>query len=495
MVKKKVKVKKKKEYDSLDTEFYQNAPVSQFGSFLELSDLGNAWRFVESGCSLLYDKTKGKWLNWDGCRWNIKTGDTIAQQQAEKIAKGITDEAKEHQNPLSKKKFYTWALISQRTSSIDNILKLAQRIKCFVTYTSDYDKDPWLLNCLNGTIDLRTGKLQEHNHEDKITKLCPVEYPTHWDSAWIKQEEELSLWYEFLENITDGDKQFEKYLQLAAGYSLTGDTSLEIFFMLLSSKARTGKSTFIDALTSVMGNYAVVCSFETFLKHKHSGGGHRADVARLQGARLVAAVEMDRGKSLSEGLIKSATGGDKTAAAYKYGDWFEYKPQYKLWLAANQTPRVSDTDEAMWERIKRLPFEHFFTKKKRNPKVKKELSNPKVAGPTILYWMVQGCLEWQKNPRRLKEPRAIRQATQTYRNEMNPLKTFFEDCCVFSDSSWSPRAEPYDEYKEYCRKSGIKYPLKQREFNERLEGENCRKDRKYVLNKQIKVWLGVKIQK
>jgi len=254
----------------------------------------------------------------------------------------------------------------------------------------------------------------------------------------------------------------------------------------------TGKSTFLEALKAALGNYAVTADFETFLK-RYQVGAPRPDIARLAGARAVMAIETDKGKRLAEGLIKLLSGGDTITARHLYKEDFEFKPQFKLWLAANDAPKVSDTDTALWRRMLRVPFNHHIPKRKQKPEVKKMLSNPKIAGPTILFWAVQGCLDWQKNG--LKIPSAVQHSTREYRKEMNPLKTFFEDCCIFSENNCSPCSQPYEAYLKYCKENGVKYPLKRPEFNKRLEDEGCYRTRKTLMKKQIKVWIGVKIQK
>jgi len=481
----KVKIKKKIIPISPYTqEFYEEAPQSQFGPFLETSDLGNAWRFASTG-NLKFNHSSGRWLNWDGRRWNERTGISYALREAAKIVKNILEEATKQNDFQGKGKLLRWALFSQRKNSIENMLDMVQHFKRYETYASDFDKDLWLFNCLNGTLDLRTGKLREHRQEDMITKLCPVEYDEFID------EYRCELWYEFLDTITDSDKSFQKFLQQVAGYSLTGDTSEERVLFIYGRDA-TGKSTFIEALKATLGDYVMTADFETFLRH-YQVGSPRPDIARLTGARAVMSIETDKGKQLAEGLIKILSGGDTVTARHLYKEEFEFKPQFKIWLAANDAPKVSDTDTAIWRRLLRVPFNHHIPKREQKPEVKKKLSNPRIAGATILFWAVQGCLDWQKN--RLKIPEVVRQSTSEYREEMNPLKIFFEECCEFSESNCAVRSRLFDAYLEYCRENGIKFSMKQQEFNKRLEEEGCYKERKMIEGKQKKVWIGVKIQK
>ena len=302
------------------------------------------------------------------------------------------------------------------------MIELAQSEDGIPIELSQLDADPMLLNCLNGTIDLRTGELLKHDRDHLITKIAPVEYDLN---------AEHPIWQRFLETATDGDHELMSFLQYAAGYSLTGDVSEEKLFFI-HGPAASGKSTFIEALKSVFGDYSKTADFETFLS-RNFVGGIRNDVAELAGARLVSSIEVDEGKKLAEGLVKLITGGDTVRARFLYQESFEFIPQFKLWLVANHKPAVNPDDLAMWRRIIVIPFKHVIPENERDPQVKAMLKNPKEAGAAVLAWAVQGCLRWQEYG--LCVPKTVRDETEDYKKEMDPIKQFLDECCVIDGSA------------------------------------------------------------
>jgi len=327
-----------------------------------------------------------------------------------------------------------------------------------------------------------------------ITKMCPVNY---YENLIFDPDnlDYCELWYTFLDEVTQEDKEFQKYLQLAAGYSLTGVTDLDIFFMLLGS-TKTGKGTFINSLHKTLGDYGKTTSFEMLLEKKFgSGGGHRADVAELVGARLVIASEADENQKFNVAQIKSMTGGDPISAAFKYGRWFEFMPQFKLWLATNAAPYIPQKDEAMWERIVRLPFERHFNKTERKPEVRTTLTNPAIAGATILHWAVKGCLLWQKNSQRIKPPKIIEKAHQDYKDEMNPLKDFIEERVSENKGFSATCKSTWYSYEHFCRENGIQYPLKRTKFRKELLVLGYKRGRKRVKKGRVWIWKNVTVSK
>ena len=442
---------------------------------INLTDLGNARRLVRRhGADLHYCYAQGRWLAWDGRRWRENdTGEV--QRQAKETVTSIYAAAADEPDEAARKALAKWAMSSESRNRLDSMIALAQSEPGVPVRPTDLDANPWLLNCLNGTIDLRTGELREHRREDLITKLAPVEY----DPA-----ARLDLWDTFLAEATGGDRELAAFLQRAAGHSLSGDTSEDILFFVYGP-TKAGKSTFLEALKETLGDYAVSADFETFLQRNFIGGP-RNDIARLAGARFVVSIEVDEGKRLAEGLIKTLTGGDTIAARFLYKEAFEYHPAFKLWLAANHAPKVRDDDEAMWERILTVPFEHTVPRDKRDPQVKATLRTPAFAGPAILAWAVQGCLIWQREG--LGVPPAVERATKAYRDAMNPLKDFFTECCVFGPTLWAATADLRRVYDEWCKERGDRLVNGNR-FAEKLKAHGCESTRNTKGNKRG--WLGI----
>ncbi|MCP4257850.1 MAG: DNA primase [Planctomycetes bacterium] len=452
------------------------------------TDAGNAERFAgQYKAMIVYDHNRNKWLCFDGKRWNEQIGNVKAGRFAIRTARSILEEASRIDDEDQRKKLVAWAFKSKAAGRLQAMQNIAKKLPLISTYSDCFDNDKFLFNCLNGTIDLRTGKLRRHDPKDMITKIAPVIYDP---------DAKFELWDNVLKTAFDGDETLLNFVQRAFGYSITGDISEEKLF-LVHGDAASSKSTILEAIKSTLGQYAQIADFESFLKQRVSSHGPRNDIATLAGARFVVSIEVDEGKHLAEGLIKMLTGGDTIRARFLFQESFEFLPQFKLWLACNHAPIVNDADEAMWRRILLVPFNHVVPKNKRDPRVKAVLRDPKVAGPAILAWLVRGCLERQKSG--LIIPQSIEEATGQYRDEQDPLKEFFEDECELAPDAFVPVMEMRQKYDEWAKASGIKWPLSPRKFNKRMESRGCRRvAKKYIDNagetKTGKCWIGVTIK-
>jgi len=462
--------------------FKTQATVETATAF-NLTDSGNAERFTRR-CKdrIRYDWNRGLWLFYDDRRWNVETGNEMAYRFAFETARGIILEA-DGRAYVERQKLVEWAHRSEGAARLAAILTIARSLAPLGSYTTQYDRDNFLLNCANGTIDLRTGKLRAHRPEDMITKLAPVAYDP---------EAKLDLWTKFLQTVTQGDERMQDFLQMAVGYSVTGDTREDKLF-LVHGPAASGKSTFLEAIKATLGDYAVTADFESFLQRNQTPGV-RCDIARLYGARFVVSIEVEEGRKLAEALVKSITGGDTITARHLYRDFFEFTPQCKLWLAANDAPRVSDTDTGLWRRILRVPFEHTIPKAERDPVVKTVLRDPQFAGPAILTWIVQGCLRWQREG--LIVPESVEEATEEYRQEQDPLRDFLAEEVTFAPWYYVPVAELRARYEQWAKENGLRYTLSPREFNRRLETRDCIRKPTKVYNELgtetvVKCWHGL----
>jgi len=299
------------------------------------------------------------------------------------------------------------------------------------------DADAWRLNVSNGTLDLRTGRLLRHDPGALITKLAPVEHST---------DARCPIWLTFLDRIMRGDVDVIAFLQRALGYALTGDVSEQVMFFLYGTGAN-GKSTLLNTVHAVLGDYASHTPTETLLLKR--GDTIPNDLARLKGARFVTAVEAEGGRRLAEARVKQMTGGDPISARFLHGEWFDYAPEYKLFCAVNHKPSVKGTDHAIWRRIRLIPFTVTIPEHEQDRRLGDTLRG-ELSG--VLRWMLEGCLAWQKQG--LGESEAVKTATGAYREEMDMIAAFLGDCCVIDETSSASKSELYQRYEEWCAAGG-----------------------------------------
>lgn len=458
----------------------QTAPKALNGNGAEaaptafhLTDLGNAERLVSAhGRDLRFAPGIG-WFAWDGRRWKRDTnGEAMRRMKA--TIRGLYVEAATLDDPAERKRLVAWAGSSEAENRLRGALALAETESGVVVDASLLDANPWLLNVANGTVDLRTGKLRGHRRDDLLTKLAPVTYMAdvrsiHWDR--------------FLKTVTQGDEELAAFLQRAAGYSLTGDTSEEVLFFAHGPTA-TGKSTYLEAKRAALGEYATTADFESFLKRR-GDSGVRNDVARMRGARLVVSLEVDEGKALAEGLLKALTGGDTVTARFLYRELFEFKPAFTIWLAANARPRVNSDDEAMWRRILQVPFVAVIPEQERDPEVKRRLTTGEPERSAILAWAVQGCLAWQKQG--LAVPERVRAYTREYREENDPLRGWLTDACTLNATASTASAQLRHSYEQWCNDNGEK-PIGAKTFNASMRAKGCQPDKQAG---GVRVWNGI----
>jgi putative DNA primase/helicase len=271
------------------------------------------------------------------------------------------------------------------------------------------------------------------------TKLGPVVYDP---SATCP------LWIEFLHMVLNGNANLLSFLKRAFGCCLTGISSDKAMFILYGASGDNGKSTMVEVIQLPLGDYAMRTPTETFLRKRE--GAIPNDVARLKGARFVWASEGERGSRLSESLIKEMTGGDKLSARFMRGEFFEFHPEFKLWLATNHKPQIRG-DRALWNRLKLIPFEVTIPKERQKPKHEvMEMFRSELSG--ILNWALDGCLEWQRNG--LGVPQEVIEATREYEAEQDVFAMFLEEKCICAPSACALSLPLYDQYTAWAEHHG-----------------------------------------
>lgn len=442
-----------------------------------LTDAGNAERFVARyGRSFRYCPQRG-WYSWDGKRWAADSIGRVlrgATESARKIVPqelplhlaGIVDadRAKEIEGAVR-----AWAKKSESNNSLKATEYLARYAKSIEVKHAAFDCNPWAFNCANGTIDLTTGACQPHMQADLITKVSPVEYDP---------KATCPLWLDFLGDITSKSQELMGYLQRAVGYSLTGSTAEHCLFLLHGS-GRNGKSTFIELVRYLLGDYGVAAHMNTFLVKK--GDSIPNDLAALASARMVAAVETEESKRLDEPKIKQITGGDTITARFLHKEFFDFKPQFKIWLATNALPVIRGTDEGIWRRMKRIPFDVYIPDGKKDEKLGEKLRS-EASG--ILNWALEGLEDYRRNG--LEEPQCVTEATEAYRGSQDWLERFVaeETEKAAGPNDFIQARKLYERFVQWAERTG-EYCVKEVKFAEAMESHGHKKARPYVGGKQV----------
>ena len=480
------------------------------------TDLGNAERLVAlHGRNLRHCAEWGQWLTWDGKRWLVGN-EAVVHQWAKDTARLMREMAQAAQKACQDalkaldaeadgvsvremgeqttaenaarrerlimeqriiKATLAWEQKSESNARLNDMVALARYEKRIPVSPAELDGNEMLLNCENGTVDLCTGELRPHERADLITKICPVRY----DPAAVSD-----TWQQFLDR-TQPDPEMQAFLQRAMGYSLTGSTAEEVLFFAFGPTL-SGKSTFLKAFSRMLGDYAKTADFEMFLSGgNRAAGAAKEDVARLAGARFVTSIEVSKGAKLAEGIVKVVTGGDSITARFLYKATFEFSPTYKLWLAANDEPRASDDDAALWRRILQVPFAESIPESERDPGIKAALVEPEISGPALLAWAVQGCLDWQRDG--LQVPAAVRKATANYRAGQNPLTDFLAECCVIGVECRCKNDEIWQEYQRWTRENGVRRPVGRKTFTQKMIAYGFTQEHDH----NSRFWLGIGI--
>jgi putative DNA primase/helicase len=437
-----------------------------------LTDAGNAERFADTfGDQIKYNWDNKKWMAYDGIRWNVEQGEAIAHNYAIQVARDIHKKALNINDSDEKKKHIAWAFKSESAYGINNMLKLARALPTIRTYSHNLNKDIYLLNCNNGTINLKTGLLQEHNPSDMVTELVPVDY--------IK-DAQCHLWMDCLDTWMKGDKEVIIFLQKLMGMCLTGDITSRIF-TIFYGEGMNGKSIFVDTISEIMGYYADVAP-ENFLIETRNDKNN--EIAELKDKRLVVASETDKNVKLSSKLIKALTGDRRIKGRKLYEQSITFDITYKCILVTNHLPIV-ENDKAIWDRIRKIEWNVRIPPEKRDPYL---LDKLRAEHPGILQWLLQGCLQWF-NEGKLISPQAVIDTTNQYKEQSNPLKEFFEECCIISPEVKIRTSDLYKAYSDWIGKCSIT----KREFNEYIRESGYKEARTTKNGNTIRYWSGITI--
>jgi putative DNA primase/helicase len=400
---------------------------------IQFTDATNAQRlFREHGRDIRYNAAWKKWVVWNGTHWEIDEGALIHEKGLESV-RNIYDEVLKTDDYRERIEIEKYAMLSESMRRREAFVRAASVMKALNITSDDLDANPWLLNVKNGTIDVCTGEFREHRQEDMITKAAHVDYDPQADCP---------LWKQFIREIMDYKAEVITFLQTAAGWALTGDISEQTMFILFGSGAN-GKSTFLNTIMYVLGDYAIATPTETFMRK--NGDQYTNDIARLRGTRFVTTTEAEQGRRLSEPLIKKITGNDQMTARFLYGEFFNFTPTFKIFMATNHKPVIKGTDHGIWRRIKLIPFTTRIPEEQQDKHLEMKLRE-EASG--ILNWLLEGTGRWRRE--RLKVPDAILNATDEYRGEMDVIGNFLKECCVQQPGVTIRIRELFKAYQVWC---------------------------------------------
>ncbi len=454
------------EHDLGDSELEDHQEPRDVGGALadhHLTDVGNAERFVLAhGRDYRYVAAWGRWLAWDGRRWRPDVKGKV-YEAAKAVAADLWADVANETDADRRKALARWAGQSEGANRIEAMVKLARTTPRIAVDTDELDADPWLFNVANGTIDLRTGFLRAHRRENLITKLTAIGYDA---------EATCPKWGAFLDCVLP-DAAVRAFLQEGLGYSLVGVVTEALLFFAHGGGAN-GKTVLLETMLGLFGEYGRQADPDLLLAARET---HPTGVADLLGARLVTSTEIDDGRRLAEATVKRLTGGDRLKARFMRMDFFEFTPTHTLWLAANHRPVVRGTDNAIWRRLRLIPFNVTIAPEDQDHELVDKL---RTELPGILNWAIDGCRRWQHQG--ISRPTAVMVATSEYRSEMDILGNFLTECCVTLPDSYVAAADLYRSYVSWCEANGeraasqrkVGLTLTERGFDRRQAGHERR---------------------
>jgi putative DNA primase/helicase len=426
--------------------------------------MGNAERFVsdhKSDVRFVAEWGKGGWMEYGGGIW-VPDKRIHVLERAKTSVRNLYHEAAEIEDEGLREALVDHAKKSQHIQRLKAMVDLARSDEKIAAESRAFDADPLVFNVANGTIDLRSGELREHSRLDMLTKQSPVAYD---------EDAKFPLFSEFLLEIMNRDIDLCAYLQRVFGYWLTGSTEEQLLWVFHGSGAN-GKSTLMSVLAHIFGNYGAQPPIDAFLVHKFRPPT-QPDLMDLAGARIAVSTELEPGRRLSEDLVKRSTGGESITGRRLYENPWSYQPQFKLAFVVNSLPGIRGQDEAIWRRVRKIPFTVTIPPDQRDTKL---LGKLEAEAPGILSWMVEGCLNWRDLG--LLEPDSVKTATSDYKDEMDLLADWIAEEQVRTGSDLSERAsELYESFKGWAGSTNH-FTVSQTAFGRMLEDRGFTREKK-----------------
>lgn len=387
-----------------------------------------------------YVASRKSWFIYDGTRWTPDEGNMATMEMCKAIGDALTHYAFAIQDENERKQYLKYTLRWMTRNYRKTILDDAASV--YNIGMGEFDADVNLLNCKNGTLDLKTMQFRSHNPDDKITKIADVVYDPNARCPRFEQ---------FLIEVMSGDADKSAFLQKALGYALSGDSQYECMFILYGATTRNGKSTLMESILRVFGDYGLTVAPETIAAKQRNSSGPSEDLARLAGRRLANISEPSRGMRLNAAQVKSMTGNDSINARFLHCNSFDFRPQFKLYINTNYLPSVDDMSLFSSNRVRAIPFDRHFEPQEQDPNLK-HLFAEEEAKSAILNWLIAGWQLLQKEG--LDSPAAVVEATKEYSRDSNKIALFAEEKLIEDKTGEARTAAVYERYKEWCDVNG-----------------------------------------
>lgn len=385
------------------------------------------------------------WYAFDGTRWAPPEsgGDMVAHLLMKEFSDRLNRAAVEVTDDKARAR--TLKAVARYNQRADRVRLLADCESELYATIADFDRDPLLFNCRNCTVDLRTGKDRPHTPHDMITMAAGCDYDKN-----AGYEE----WRRFLLNTFEGDEQRVHFLQMTVGRALAGDTSLHRFY-IANGPTRTGKSTTLESILAMFGDYGASMQPDTLKDAERAKGHASSDVARLAGRRFVVCPELPARMRLDVAQMKQWTGGDTLTARGNFKDEFEFRPVFQLWINTNYLPDVTDPTLFTGDRCVVVPFDRRIPEAERDARLPARMRDPAFLS-SILNWALDGyrMLAVKDGAAARELPDACRAAVAEYATDSDRLGDFIADECQIGTDLREDGARLYGRYKEWSQSNG-----------------------------------------
>ena len=437
-----------------DSVFKKPSPFDGVGTPVKISrkiynDLTASKEFLESNNNkFLYCNKLGGWFVWAGKRWKPDEVNYV-----QRCVIDLIQSIRKMAEPSKDKLLMNYAKSLGTANKVESILKLCKPHPDIAAVPEQFDSCPYILNLANGTLDMNSRIIGPHNPLDYLTKISPVRYDP--DATCPK-------WINFLDLIfphSEGSEDLKPFIKRMVGYWLFEGNPEQVMFIFYGT-GRNGKSTFINVIRRLFGDYIKHAPIETFIDKRYTGVSN--DLARLRGSRLVTTSETSSGQSLKEGIIKELTSGEVVTARFLYKEPFEFEPNFKICMSTNHKPNIKGTDEGIWRRILLIPFTYTIPEEQIVLNFERKLFDEL---PGILNWALEGYSEWRQIG--LNPPATVKESVKEYRLEEDLFADFIDAYCYTNINTSCSVSEMKDAF--YKWRDGRHFGfLKYKDLNEYL---------------------------